>query len=49
LQKTSIAIHHGTFQLGDEAIDTPKRELLACAPGESFRLLDNRQSATLET
>ena len=24
---TSIAIHHGTFQLGDEGIDTPKRRL----------------------
>ena len=23
--ETSIAIHHGTFQLGDEGIDTPKQ------------------------
>ena len=29
--KTSIAIHYGTFQLGDEGIDTPKRVLVAWA------------------
>ena len=29
---TSIAIHHGTFQLGDEGIDTPKRQLLEASP-----------------
>jgi L-ascorbate metabolism protein UlaG (beta-lactamase superfamily) len=34
--KTSIAIHHGTFQLGDEGIDTPKQQLIACSPHESF-------------
>src|SRR6266513_572097 len=28
--KNSIATHHGTFQLTDEGIDTPKRELIAC-------------------
>ncbi|HXP83792.1 MAG TPA: MBL fold metallo-hydrolase [Bryobacteraceae bacterium] len=44
--KTSIAIHHGTFQLGDEGIDTPKRRLIACAPADSFLLLDNGQSVT---
>jgi L-ascorbate metabolism protein UlaG (beta-lactamase superfamily) len=45
--QTSIAIHHGTFQLGDEAIDTPKRRLLACAPADSFLVLDNGQSVVL--
>jgi len=44
---TSIAIHHGTFQLGDEAIDTPRRELANCAPGESFLALGNGESVTL--
>ncbi|HEV2305259.1 MAG TPA: MBL fold metallo-hydrolase [Candidatus Acidoferrales bacterium] len=38
--KTSVAIHHGTFQLADDGIDTPKRVLNACAPG-SFRVLNN--------
>ena len=45
--ETSIAIHHGTFQLGDEGIDTPKRRLIACLPGNSFLVLDNGQSVTL--
>jgi L-ascorbate metabolism protein UlaG (beta-lactamase superfamily) len=45
--QTSIAIHHGTFQLADESVDTPKRRLLACAPGDSFLVLNNGQSATL--
>ena len=44
--QTSIAIHHGTFQLGDEGIDTPKRLLGGCAPA-SFLILNNGQSATL--
>jgi L-ascorbate metabolism protein UlaG (beta-lactamase superfamily) len=45
--KTSIAIHHGTFQLADEGIDTPKRALRACAPGDSFLVLNNGESVTL--
>ena len=45
--KTSIAIHHGTFQLGDEGIDTPKKRLRECVPGDSFLVLDNGQSVTL--
>jgi len=45
--QTSIAIHHGTFQLTDEAIDTPSEELKEIAPGDSFRILQNGQSATL--
>jgi Predicted Zn-dependent hydrolases of the beta-lactamase fold len=46
---TSIAIHHGTFQLADDGIDTPRRRLLACAPGDSFLVLDNGQSVTLSS
>jgi L-ascorbate metabolism protein UlaG (beta-lactamase superfamily) len=45
--RTSIAIHHGTFQLGDEAVDTPKERLRACAPSDSFLVLANGQSVTL--
>ena len=45
--RTSIAIHHGTFQLADEGLDTPKKRLRACAPGDSFLVLDNGQSVTL--
>jgi L-ascorbate metabolism protein UlaG (beta-lactamase superfamily) len=45
--KTSIAIHHGTFKLTDEGIDTPKKELLACAPGASFLVLNNGQFADI--
>ena len=44
---TSIAIHYGTFQLGDEAVDTPKKRLLRCAPKDSFVVLANGQSVTL--
>jgi L-ascorbate metabolism protein UlaG (beta-lactamase superfamily) len=45
--ETSIAIHHGTFQLADEGLDAPKRELLACRADDSFLVLDNGQSVTL--
>ena len=31
--ETSIAIHHGTFQLGDEGIDTPKKRLQGVRAG----------------
>src|SRR2546429_1404392 len=27
--KTSIAIHHGTFRLADDGLDTPSKELIA--------------------
>jgi len=43
-----IAIHHGTFQLGDDAVDNPKKRLLACAPRDSFLVLANGQSVTLQ-
>ena len=45
--ETSIAIHHGTFQLSDEGIDTPKNQLRARGASDSFRVLDNGQSVTL--
>lgn len=45
--KTSIAIHHGTFQLGDEGIDTPTKELMACAPNESFLVLKNGEHTNI--
>ena len=45
--KTSIAIHHGTFQLADEGIDTPRRQLLACAHDDSFLALQNGQFADI--
>ncbi len=45
--KASIAIHHGTFQLADEALDTPKRRLAACVGRESFLVLENGQHAEI--
>jgi L-ascorbate metabolism protein UlaG (beta-lactamase superfamily) len=45
--QTSIAIHHGTFKLTDEGIDTPPKQLLACAPPESFLILKNGQFAEI--
>jgi L-ascorbate metabolism protein UlaG (beta-lactamase superfamily) len=44
---TSIAIHHGTFQLSDEGVDTPKKQLIACARHESFLVLNNGQGADI--
>jgi L-ascorbate metabolism protein UlaG (beta-lactamase superfamily) len=41
--RSSIAIHHGTFQLADESIDAPARRLRSIAP-ESFLTLENGQS-----
>jgi L-ascorbate metabolism protein UlaG (beta-lactamase superfamily) len=45
--KTSIAIHHGTFQLADEGLDTPEKQLIACAQHESFLVLKNGQFADI--
>lgn len=45
--RTSIAIHHGTFQLGDEGVDAPKERLIACAPDASFLILKNGQAADI--
>ena len=45
--RTSIAIHHGTFQLADEGIDTPKQRLAAHGQHESFLVLNNGQFADI--
>jgi L-ascorbate metabolism protein UlaG (beta-lactamase superfamily) len=45
--RTSVAIHHGTFQLGDEAVDTPSHALMAIPCPESFLILRNGESATI--
>lgn len=37
--ETSIAIHHGTFRLTDEALDTPRRRLEELAQGRAFYAL----------
>jgi L-ascorbate metabolism protein UlaG (beta-lactamase superfamily) len=42
---TSIAIHHGTFQLADDGIDAARQQLLASSPPDSFLLMENGQSA----
>jgi len=44
---TSIAIHYGTFQLADDGLDTPKRQLIALAPQNSFLVLNNGQFADI--
>jgi L-ascorbate metabolism protein UlaG (beta-lactamase superfamily) len=44
---TSVAIHHGTFQLGDEAIDTPAQCLKAMPCPKSFLILRNGESAAI--
>jgi L-ascorbate metabolism protein UlaG (beta-lactamase superfamily) len=43
----SIAIHHGTFQLADEGLDVPQKELVARAPHDSFLVLKNGQFAEI--
>jgi L-ascorbate metabolism protein UlaG (beta-lactamase superfamily) len=45
--RASIAIHHGTFQMADEALDTPAKLLGECAPSDSFMVLDNGQFADI--
>jgi len=45
--RTSIAIHHGTFQMADEGIDTPERDLRECGAGDSFVVLANGQSISI--
>jgi L-ascorbate metabolism protein UlaG (beta-lactamase superfamily) len=45
--ETSVAIHHGTFQLADDGLDTAKKELLARGPQDSFLVLNNGQFADL--
>jgi L-ascorbate metabolism protein UlaG (beta-lactamase superfamily) len=45
--RTSIAIHHGTFQLADESIDTPREQLIRLAERERFLVLKNGEFAEL--
>jgi len=45
--KISIAIHHGTFRLADDGIDTPKKQFLACRQGDSFLILKNGEFADI--
>jgi L-ascorbate metabolism protein UlaG (beta-lactamase superfamily) len=45
--KTSIAIHHGTFQLADDGIDTPEKQLVACRRDDSLLILKNGQFANI--
>jgi len=47
--KTSIAIHHGTFQLADDGIDTPQKQLMACRRDDSFLILRNGESAEISS
>ena len=44
---TSIAIHHGTFQMADEGLDTPEKQLIVCAQYQSFLVLKNGQFADI--
>ncbi len=48
--QTSVAIHHGTFQLADEALDAPRKELKECLrktgiDSKRFPVLANGESA----
>ena len=51
--QTSVAIHHGTFQLTDEAIDTPAKALRESLRrrkigDDSFRVLRNGESVQVD-
>jgi L-ascorbate metabolism protein UlaG (beta-lactamase superfamily) len=45
--RTSIAIHHGTFQLADDGLDTPQKQLNAGGRPESFLVLKNGEFADI--
>ncbi len=45
--RTSIAIHHGTFQLADEGLDTPGAAPQGVLPDGSFLVLKNGQFADI--
>ena len=45
--KASIAIHHGTFQLSDEGIDAPKKQLNVYEQHKSILVLKNGQFADI--
>jgi len=44
----SVAIHHGTFQLADESIDTPKKQLMAFAR-KDFVVLSNGEYLIIDS
>jgi L-ascorbate metabolism protein UlaG (beta-lactamase superfamily) len=46
--RTSIAIHHGTFQLADDGIDTPRKRVAESGVDDSFLVLGNGQQVALE-
>jgi L-ascorbate metabolism protein UlaG (beta-lactamase superfamily) len=46
--ETSIAIHHGTFQLADDGIDTARDTLESAGRPDSFLILENGQWADIE-
>jgi L-ascorbate metabolism protein UlaG (beta-lactamase superfamily) len=46
--ETSIAIHHGTFQLADDGIDTARHTLESSGRPDSFQVLENGQWADIE-
>jgi L-ascorbate metabolism protein UlaG (beta-lactamase superfamily) len=41
--RATIAIHHGTFQLADDALDTARQQLSASGRPDSFLILENGQ------
>ena len=43
----SVAIHHGTFQLADDGLDTAKAQLSKSSPPDSFHILGNGQSLVI--
>jgi L-ascorbate metabolism protein UlaG (beta-lactamase superfamily) len=45
--RTSIAIHHGAFQLADDGVDTAEKQLVACSRDDSFLILKNGQFANI--
>ncbi len=45
--ETSVAIHHGTFQLADEGLDVPRKKLRECG-SDSFLAPENGQSVTID-
>ncbi len=46
--RTSVAIHHGTFALADDAIDTPRKRLAECGKPDSFLVLGNGEHADVQ-
>ena len=45
--RQSVAIHHGTFPMADDGIDTARAELMRCNPPDSFLVLRNGESIDL--